>query len=186
MKVVEEQKHFLALMARPGDYAFIDISRLDISENYHPNNLMELDGFTMYFSSEEIISSISRANLVDGKYLNGKLVIQDNQKHNPLPLIDKNFYNDFRIDLFLKSKMGNKDEINTIINKFMAIVKDESVTNKFKNALKSYNIDEAIDIVFNIDYLMQRRFIVYLIEYRDKERELEKEKELVRDREKAA
>ena len=70
MKVVEEQKHFLALMARPGDYAFIDISRLDISENYHPNNLMELDGFTMYFSSEEIISSINRANLVDGKYLN--------------------------------------------------------------------------------------------------------------------
>ena len=68
----------------------------------------------------------------------------------------------------------------------MAIVKDEVVANKFKNALKSYNIDEAIDIVFNIDYLMQRRFIVYLIEYRDKERELEKEKELIRDREKAA
>ena len=54
------------------------------------------------------------------------------------------------------------------------------------NLNKSYNIDEAIDIVFNIDYLMQRRFIVYLIEYRDKERELEKEKELIRDREKAA
>ena len=182
MKVVEEQKHFLALMARPGDYAFIDISRLDISENYHPNNLMELDGFTMYFSSEEIISSINRANLVDGKYLNGKLVIQDNQKHNPIAVIDKDLYDNFQIDEFLRSKENDKNGINNIINKFGAIVKDKEISSNFKTMLRMGNINGACQVLFGLPYLEQRKFILYLLDIRNKEKILEKQHELIRDK----
>ena len=55
MKVPEVQKHFLALMDRPGDYVLIDISKLDIAGGYQPNTLVELDTFTMSFSKDEII-----------------------------------------------------------------------------------------------------------------------------------
>ena len=39
MKKPEVQKHFLALMLRPGDCVLIDISKLDIANGYNPNVL---------------------------------------------------------------------------------------------------------------------------------------------------
>ena len=78
MKKQEEQKHFLSLMARIGDYIFIDISKLDIANGYNPYNLADIDSFTMHFSKEELLSSIKRANLVSDKYLNGKIEKFDN------------------------------------------------------------------------------------------------------------
>ena len=36
--------------------------------------------FTLRFTKDEIMASIRRANIVDESYLNGNLVIQDNQK----------------------------------------------------------------------------------------------------------
>lgn len=91
MKVPEVQKHFLALMDRPGDYVFIDISKLDISNGYQPETLMELDTFTMSFTKDEIIAAVKRANIADQKFINGSLVIQDNQKHKPIQVIDRDF-----------------------------------------------------------------------------------------------
>ena len=38
MKKQDEQKFFLALMARVGDYSFIDIRKLDIAFGYSPLN----------------------------------------------------------------------------------------------------------------------------------------------------
>ena len=108
VKKQEEQKHFLSLMARIGDYVFIDISKLDIANGYYPSSLADIDSFTMHFSVDEIMNSIKRANLASNKYLNGTLVIEDNQKHNPIIVIDKDFYNNFRIDLFLSEKMNKK------------------------------------------------------------------------------
>ena len=81
MKKPEVQKHFLALMLRPGDCVLIDISKLDIANGYNPNTLAEIDTFTMCFSKSELLDSIKRANIADERYLNGTMVIQDNQKH---------------------------------------------------------------------------------------------------------
>ena len=109
--------------------------------------LQDIDAFTMGFSKEEIISSIRRANIADESYLNGKLVIQDNQKHNPLTVIDKEFYDNFNIFEYLKSKVNDKNKLNTIINKFNAIVKDERINKDFKDYLKSGNMDIALNVL---------------------------------------
>lgn len=182
MKKMDEQKHFLALLDRPGDFALIDISKLDIANGYQPNTLAELDTFTMYFSKNEIMDAIRRANIVEERYLNGSLVIQDNQKHNPILLIDREFYDSFRIDLFLKDKISNKNEANMLVNKFGAIIGEEEAIRAFKNAVYSSNLDLICDILFDLPYLSQRRYIIYLIEWRNRDREIERQRELIRDK----
>lgn len=182
MKKPDEQKHFLALMARPGDFVLIDISKLDISLGYQPNTLAELDTFTMSFSKAEILESIKRANMADDKYIHGNMVIQDNQKHKPLLIIDKDFYDNFRIDLFLNAKMADKSASNTIINKFAAITKDPDKVDNFKNAMRSNDLVEACNLIFELPYLIQRKLMVYLITWSNKEKELERQQELIRDK----
>ena len=181
MKKIDEQKHFLALMNLPGDYVLIDISKLDIANGFEPHTLMELDIFTMYFSAAEIIAAIKRANMASERYLNGSLVIQDNQKHNPIEVIDREYYDNFRIDLFLKEKLEDKNATNTIINKFAAIIRNVDLQQAFKTSLKNSDLDEVCDILFNLPYLQQRKFIVYLINWRNKDRELNIQ-ELIRDK----
>lgn len=182
MKKQEEQKHFLSLMARIGDYIFIDISKLDIANSYKPSTLSDIDSFTMYFTKEELLNSIRRANLANEKYLNGSLVIEDNQKHNPIPVIDKEFYNNFRIDLFLSKQQENKESLNNVLNKFRAICKDKVVEDSFILAMKNNNMDLAVDILFNLPYLTLRKFIVYLIELQNKEIKIKAQKERIRDK----
>lgn len=181
MKKIEEQRHFLALLRRPGDYVFIDTSKLDICGKYLMF-LQDIDAFTMGFSKEEIISSIRRANIADESYLNGKLVIQDNQKHNPIAVIDKDLYDNFQIDEFLRSKENDKNGINNIINKFGAIVKDKEISSNFKTMLRMGNINGACQVLFSLPYLEQRKFILYLLDIRNKEKMLEKQHELIRDK----
>lgn len=182
VKKQDEQKHFLSLMARIGDYVFIDISKLDISNGYYPSSLSDIDSFTMHFSVDEIMNSIKRANLASNKYLNGTLVIEDNQKHNPIIVIDKDFYNNFRIDLFLSEKMNKKSSLNNILNKFRAVCKDKVIEDSFILAIKNNNLDLAVDILFNLPYITLRKFIVYLIELRNKELEELEIQERIRDK----
>lgn len=180
MKKSEVQKHFLALMKRPGDYLFIDISQLDIANGYKPRTLMEIDGFTMYFTKEEIMASIKRANIADAYYVHGKLVIQDNQKHNPLEVVDKDLFINFRVDSYLESKVNDKEIFNKIINKFMGITKDNNLVKLFKTSLENSDLNTVIEILDSMNYLIQRKFVIYLLDLRNKERELEKQ--LVRDK----
>lgn len=182
MKKVDVQKHFLALMDRPGDYVFIDIPKLDIALGYEPNSLEELDSFTMSFTKDEILESIKRANIADARYLNGTLVIQDNQKHNPIEVIDRDYYGDFRIDLFLKEKMPNKNANNMIVNKFNALVNGNELVNNFKLAMRLNNLSEALNILFSLPYLIQRKFMIYVIDWQKQEKELEHSQELIRDK----
>lgn len=182
MKKVDEQRHFLALLKRPGDYVFIAISKLDIANGIPRIFLQAIDSFTMNFTIDEIIQSIKRANIVSEEYLNGQLVIQDNQKHNPLKVIDKDFYSDFNINVYLKELLNNKNRLNNIINKFSAIVKDERISKDFKDYLKSGNIEIVINIIFSLPYLEQRKIIVYFVEENNMEREKSKELELIRDK----
>ena len=180
MQKQDIQKHFIALMKRPGDYSFIPITKLDLADRYSYDGLVDIDAWTMKYSREEIINSIKRANIVSDGYLNGTLVIQDNQKHNPLPIIDKDFYDNFRIDEFLNNSLNDKNKINTIINKYNSLSNDDN--RLFSEALKKGNVNMAIDIIFVMPYLEMRKLMIYLIELRNKEKEKEKNKELKRDK----
>lgn len=182
MKKFDGQKHFLALMKQPGDYNFIDISKLDIANGYQPQSLADIDSFTMHFTKEEIKKSITRANIISSQYVEGKLVIQDNQKHNPLIVIDKVYYDNFRIDLFLEEKMHNKNDANKIIQKFNSIVREKERNETFKFAIVNHNLDLAIDVLFNLEYLQLRKIMIYLIDWCNKEKDLSKVQELKRDK----
>ena len=78
--------------------------------------------------------------------------------------------------------MKNKMEINNILNKFRSICKDEVFEESFIKSIKSNNLDLAVDILFNLPYLTLRKFIVYLIENRNKELEIQKIQERIRDK----
>lgn len=185
MKKIEEQKYFLALLNRPGDYIFIDISKLDIANNYNPQSLMEIDSFTRYYTETEIKESITRANMASPKYLNGTLVIQDNQKHNPLPLIDKTYMEGFNIDVFIRSNIDNKELMNTICNKFIALSDNEDIKELFRSAIKFKDIN-TIEIILNNmsiqDYLTFRKLIIYLVDLANREKEKNMANELTRDK----
>ncbi len=164
MKKIVSQKHFLALMNKPGDCVYIDTSRLDISGGVRFETLKDIDYFTMRFTNKEIVDAIKRANIAPLKYLEGKLVIQDNMKHNPMAVIDKELYNNFNIDEFLSEAVNDKVKINNLVNKFRSVSKDIIISNSFERALKNKNVIFARNILFNLDYLKIRKYIVYLLE----------------------
>ena len=178
MEKNNEQKHFLALQARPGDNAYIDISNLKISNGYMPNSLPEIDSFTMHFTYDELLDSIKEANLASSKYLDGKLVIVDNQKHNPLEVITKELYNDFDLFLFLTDNSDNKNLINTVNNKYSSIVKDVPLSKVFKKA----NTMEMTNMILKLPYLEQRKLLIYLMEKNNIILEKDNNKEYVRDK----
>ena len=71
---------------------------------------------------------------------------------------------------------------NNILNKFRAVCKDKVIEDSFILAIKNNNLDLAVDILFNLPYITLRKFIVYLIELRNKELEELKNKERIRDK----
>ena len=173
-----EQKHFLAMQAMPGDNAFIDISALKIANGYSPNSLSDIDSFTMCFTYEEIVNDIKEANIVSSKYLDGKLVIADNQKHNPLDVITKDTYNDFDLFLFLADNYDNKNLMNTIYTKYSAIVNDVPLAKLFKNSTSF----EMANMILKLPYLEQRKLMLYLLEKNNTLNNPIKNNNLVRDK----
>ena len=184
MKIIEEQKHFLALQAMPGDYNYIDISKLSISNYYMPQTLADIDSFTMCFTTEEIMSAIEDANIVEDKYLSGALCIADNQKHNPIKVITKDFLNDFDLGKFLRDNSEDKNLMNTILNKLSALVSDEQLKAQFRIATRISDINKMLVIIYNLPYLTQRKFMIYCIEKNNEKKEqvLKSAPELVRDK----
>lgn len=179
-KIQEQQKHFLALLYRPGDYALIDISKLDIANGRNPQTLQEIDDFTKNYTSEELLAAIIRTNIVSRTY--GELVIQDNQKHNPISVLDKKIYDDFKIDEFLDNHATDKNTLNTILNKFRSINDDKELNDRFGTALLENDLLESLNILFALPYLKLRKMMFYIIEIANKEKAKEKQKELIREK----
>lgn len=181
--VDNNQSFFLALQRRPGDSIFIDISKLSIAEGYIPHSLMEIDSFTIHFTVDEIKKSIKEANIAEAEYEEGSLVIQDSGKHKPLKVLDKSYVDEFNLDIFLKEHLGNKELMNNISYKFGNIVQNEQISEQFKVGVKTNNIEILLNIIFNIDYLLQRKFMIYLINiYHNKKDKKDIKQELKRDK----
>lgn len=177
----ENQKYFLALQKRPGDFKFIDISKLNISLGFTPTSLAEIDAFTINYSIEDILKSIKIANIVEEEYQKGTLVIQDNQKHNPLKVIDRTYLDDFSIDRFFIENINDKEMMNRIVCKLSSILKEErKIPENLKKAIRYKNIDAILAIIFSISYPLERKLMLYLIDiYHEKK---EKTKCLTREK----
>ena len=66
------------------------------------------------------------------------------------------------------------------------MVKDIDEQKNFSNLLRNKDINKIMETIFSLPYLIQRRLIIYIIEMDEEKRNENKEKELIRDREKAA
>ena len=179
--------YFLALMLRPGDYKLIDLSKLDLINNYSLPGLVGIDYFTMNFTEEEIIDSIKRANIVDEKYLHGNLVILQKGKRKPMQVLCKNFINGFNISFFFESFINNKSLINNVIYKLSTLTDDKIVIENLKLCYKVKDINTMLNIILKLDYTIQRKFMIYLIDLNNKElnklqNEHEKTLELIDDK----
>lgn len=186
-----EQKFFLAFQKRPGDAKFIDVSKLRIANGYNPSSLALLDSFTMYFTKEEIIKAVEESNLIEDSYLNGDLVVLDNQGHKPLTVLDKVYLDGFNLTEFLtnllknQSNPQNKQLLNHIAYKFKEMIKDnDGLVANFDLGLKTGNIDLLINTILSTEYCIQRKYMIYLIDLNRKEKEkslLNNDVERIRD-----
>ncbi len=164
MKNEKEQKHFLALQTLPGKNVYIDISLLDLAGGYFPNTLEEIDAFTAYFSHEEIIKAIQRANLADQEFLNGTLCIVDNQKHKPLKVITKDYLDGFNFEQYLFLNLNDKNFTNLLINKATSLMED-NVKALFREKVKTEDLAAILEMINTIPYLKRRKLLVYLIDH---------------------
>ena len=177
--------YFLALVRRPGDSKFIDISKLSIAQGYNPKSLAELDSFTMHFTQEELRNAIREDNVVEESFLNGNFVIQDREKQHHFEVIDKDFLGDFQLITYFKEHLNNKGIMNNISYKLSTLGTDSNIMAEFKKAKDLQDTHLIANIITNIDYLTQRVFIVYLLHLYQKE-QLVKDKKKERTRDKAA
>ncbi len=178
---MKQTTYFLSLEKRPGDTKFIDISKLSISHGFYPTTLQEIDSFTMNFTILELKNALKEDNLIEEDYINGKLIIQDNDKSHSLEVIDKDLYNDFNLYNYFKERINNKELINNVIYKLITLVKDDNIIYNIKLAKNNQDIYMLVNIILNIDYYIQREYILYLMHLVLKERN-NKNQERVRDK----
>lgn len=176
----QEVKYFLALERMPGDYKFININDLNLGCN--PHSLAEIDAFTMQYSKNDLLEAIKRVNIVEPDYLEGNLVIQDNMKHKSLPVIDKELLNNFEVGEFFQERITNKMLMNNINYKFSILIKDNMLVNDFKICIKMGNIRGILETIFKVEYSLQRKFMLYLLDLYHKDLNKEVTQNLVLDK----
>ena len=166
---MDSVKYFLVLEKRLGDYNIIDINKLNICNNYITNDIASIDCFTCMYSEEEIKSSISRSNIAHEEYINGKLKIVSDMKHN-LKALTKDIFNnimefqisDNEIDRASKNKLyGIYKKVieNTFENKSFI----QGMLDRFKLCLKGNDKKEIFSILEELPYNKSR--IIYLYIY---------------------
>ena len=154
-----EDKYFLTLRYQKGNEVIIDISLLEVAKGFYPRTLEEIDDFTLNFTEEEILKEIEKANIA-GDFLDGLLCITDNHKHKPLPVLTKDYVNNFNIYNYLKENINNKILMNKLVNKYQNYSEDKD----FKEAIKMQNVNEAFTLINKLPYFKRRKLLCYLIE----------------------
>ncbi len=160
-----ETSYFLALQRMPGDKILIDISKLSIVLNYHPQTLNEIDNFTCQFSEDEIYASINEANIVDETYKNASLVIVETPTNKILKVLTKDLLQDFNLATFIRENIKNKQLMNNIAYKLGNLLPDgTSIMPMFKKNIQCLNISGLLELICSLPYEIERKFLIYIIE----------------------
>lgn len=159
---MEKEKYFLTLRIQKGQEARIDISLLDIAKGYYPQSLKEIDIFTLNLTKNELLKEIDKANIAD-KYLEGDLCITSTKNIKPMPVLTKDYVNNFNIYNYLLENITNKKLMNNLINKFQNYENNENIIMNLKNNINNGNAIETFKIINNLDYIYQRKLLCYLI-----------------------
>lgn len=174
---MDKVKFYLVLEKRLGDYNIIYLDRLDICNAQILSDIASIDSFTAKFTENEIRESIKRSNIVPIDYLDGKLKIVSDHKHN-LEVITKDIF-DYIRTVQLNNEDFSRDLKNKLFGLYRKIVmnmfKDEGfikgMLDRFKNALNNKNKLEIFHIIEEIPYQKSRE--MYLLIYNESLREKE-------------
>ena len=159
---MEKINYYLVLEKRLGDNILIDINKLDICTEFVTNDIGNIDAFTARFSEEEIKASITRSNMAVSSYLDGKLKIISDAKHN-LKVLTKDIYQ--RITKFQYSTEDiNQDIKNKLFGSFKKVIENnftdkdfiKGLLEKFKSALKFNNRYEIFKMIEELPYSKAR------------------------------
>ena len=152
---------YLVVEKRNNDYAYINLSDLDLFSNIIYNDLRSLDTLLQMYTEKEIKDSIIRANIVaDADIADKNLFVLINGKKKPV--VTRNVVGDLNIIDFIYDNYEDKRFKNVIYNKLAAILKDEEKSNIFKNVIDNDSFDIFYKYLSSMDYSDLREFYLYL------------------------
>lgn len=169
------QKYYLILEHRHGDYMPIDINMLT-SSNYDYTSLQAIDRFTSMYSVNEILKKVMELNLLPDKYLFGNLKVI-NSNNYCYQVLTKNYKYSF-ID-FIKDNIDNKQIMNKLMNVYIKYNREKMID--LKNAIINHNIEQIVYYFSLLSYEEFRWIYIYIFE-----NILEKEQRLILENSKAA
>ncbi len=154
-----ENKYYLAIESRPKNYFPINLLDLKIANGFSTTNLESLDAFTQKFSKKEIMDAVRDANLLvvsDDMAL--VVIYYENKNTRKIDALTKdNYYDMWKM---FKEKYNDKVFLNRVVNFLNKKINNESLE-KIKN---SKNLDDFLEGIVNIPYLVQRKLYLYLYE----------------------
>lgn len=151
-------KYNLVLEALPGDFMPIDINLL-VNNKYPLNfsSIENIDAWTKRYTKEEIMDKIISTNIVEEKYLHGKLCIINEKKYR-FPLISKD--DTFTLDRFIYNNINNKQVMNKLVNIYQKYEKDN--IEYLKEAIKDKDISNVLNVILSLPYEKTRNIYCYL------------------------
>jgi len=154
-----EIKYYLAVEIKPNNYFPINLSDLNISNNFNITKLAELDGFTSRFTKDEIIDSIKSANLLEVSS-DMPLVVIYNEKGAMRKIKSLTKDNSFDMWQHLQTNFNDKNFKSKVYN-FLANKIDEYTLLNIKNAETP---KEYIYAINEMPYNIERKLYFYLYE----------------------
>lgn len=166
---MDEINFYLVIQKRPGEYIYIDINSLDISDGTVQKDLKSIDYFTSKYSLQELRDSVIRSNMVD---LDGELrIVSDARRRHNLPVYTRDIYN----DLFpIVTGVNEMDHVlkGRIHDAFYNVVKNifddegfiKNILKRFKEALDNNCINEVFNLINELPYDKARN--IYFVIYR--------------------
>ena len=183
--------YYLVLEKRLGDYNLIDINKLDICQRIVSADIADIDNFTRDFTEEEIRAAITRSNMAQNDYLDGKLKIVSDVKHN-LRVLTKDVFTSI-----MEFQTNNNEIEQNLKNKLFGLYKKlvesnfndrdfiKGLLERFKNALKNNNKYEIFNILAELPYNRSRSIYMKIYSEINPEVEISENKQEIQNREKS-
>lgn len=151
-------KYNLVLEALPGDFMPIDINAL-LNNQYKMNfqTLENIDAWTKRYTKREIMDKISESNIVENKYLNGRLHIINDKKYR-FEVITKD--NTFKLDTFIINNINDKQLMNKLVNIYQKYEKNN--IDELKKSIQEKSVSGVLNIIFSLSYENIRNIYFYL------------------------
>ncbi len=154
-----EKDFYLAVEVTPNNYFPVNLLDLNISNGFNSVKLEEIDNFTLRYTKEEILNAIKSANMLDVNN-DMPLVVIYNEKDGVRKSMALTKDINFDMWTYIKDNYHDKAFINKVYN-FLRNKVSVNVANSLK---QTNNLEQYINTISSLDYLLQRKLYFYLYE----------------------